>query len=174
MVVARALLLLVKLNCDPTMTAEAAAAPPPKKKGKLIWIVLLLILSGGGGGAWYYFKMLPAQAEAAAAEPTPAPTLYFELRPAFVANLAGGRFLQVELDLMARDQAVIEAVKKHNPAIRNDLLLLLGSQKPSDIDALAGKLAVQQAAADAINAILEKRENGLQVEEVYFSSLVMQ
>lgn len=156
------------------MSAEAAA-PAPKKKSKLLWFVLLtLLLGGGAGGAWYYFKIIPAQQAAAEAEPTPPPTLYFELRPAFVANLAGGRFLQVELDLMAHDQAVIDAVKKHNPAIRNDLLLLLGNQKPAEVQTLAGKQAVQKAATQAINGILEQREGELQIEEVYFSSFVMQ
>ena len=75
---------------------------------------------------------------------------------------------------MVHDQAVIDAVIRHNPAVRNDILLLLGSQKPADIESLEGKLAVQQATADAINAILAERETDLKVEEVYFSSFVMQ
>ncbi|MGJ8669711.1 MAG: flagellar basal body-associated FliL family protein [Oceanococcus sp.] len=158
------------------MSAEPAPAAPKKKRKWPMLVFLLLLMSGGGGGAGYYFLVLAPQAAAEAAEalPTPAPTVYFELRPAFVANLVGGRFLQVELDLMARDQTVIDAVVKHNPAIRNDILLLLGNQKPSAIESLDGKLAVQKAATESINAILAKRENGVQVEEVYFSSFVMQ
>lgn len=156
--------------------AEPPQEAPKKKKKRWVWILLfLMLLAGGGAGAWYYFQLMPAEQEQTAeAEPTPAPTIYFELRPAFVANLPGGRYLQVELDLMAHEDAVIEAVQKHNPAIRNDILLLLGSQDPSEIATLQGKLKVQQAAADAINSILKRRETDLAIEEVYFSSFVMQ
>ena len=156
--------------------SEQAAPEAPKKKGKLLWIILVLVLllaGGGGAAAWFFLNGEPAE-EQASDEPLPPPTIYFELRPAFVANLIGGRFLQVELDLMVHDQAVIDAVIRHNPAVRNDILLLLGSQKPADIESLEGKLAVQQATADAINAILAERETDLKVEEVYFSSFVMQ
>lgn len=160
------------------MSDEQAATPPKKKKSRWLWIMLLLVLmlGGGGAGAWYMLYMQPAQAQGQdeAAEPTPAPALYSELRPAFVVNLAGNRFLQLEIDLMARDAAVIEAVKRHNPAIRNDLLLLLGSQKPSDLQSLEGKVTLQQQVLEAINAILDAREQGLAVEEIYFSSFVMQ
>lgn len=162
------------------MSAQAAPAPatpaaPKKKSKRWLWISLLLLLLGGAAaGAWYWQQQRQAESIQAEAEPTPPPTLYFELRPAFVANLPGGRFLQVELDLMAHEQAVIDAVEKHNPAIRNDLLLLLGNQQPAEIASLEGKLKVQQAAAEAINAILARREQGLAIQEVYFSSFVMQ
>lgn len=152
----------------------AAPAAAPKMKKKWPWIVLVLLLvSGSTGAAWYVLKVIPAQ-DQAEAEPPPPPTIYHELRPAFVANLPGGRFLQVELDLMAHDQAVIDAVERHNPAIRNDLLLLLGNQNPSEVASLEGKLNVQREAVQAINTILAKREQNLKVEEVYFSSFVMQ
>lgn len=155
--------------------SDQKAPPAKKKKSRWPWFVLLLLLlGGGGGGAWYMLYMQPAQSVDENAEPTPAPALYTELRPAFVVNLPGNRFMQLEIDLMARDATVIEAVKRHNPAIRNDLLLLLGSQKPSDLQSLDGKLALQQAVLEAINSILKARENALAVEEIYFSSFVMQ
>lgn len=160
------------------MTEEVAEAP--KKKSKLIWILLaLLILGGGGGGAAYYFlvmqKAAPAEGEEAA-EVIP-PAIYMELRPAFVVNLSGrdsSRFVQAEVDLMARDQAVLDAVQAHNPAIRNALLLIFGSQTLADLQTREGKEALQQAVLLGINEILAEREEGLQVEEVYFSSFVMQ
>lgn len=156
--------------------SDEKAPSPKKKKSRWPWflLLLLLLLGGGGAGAWYMLYVQPAQAADQAAEPTPAPALYSELRPAFVVNLPGNRFLQLEIDLMARDGAVIEAVKRHNPAIRNDVLLLLGSQNPAELQSLDGKLALQQAVLDAINAILAAREKALAVEEIYFSSFVMQ
>lgn len=156
------------------------AAETPKKKSKLIWILLILLLLGGaGGGAAYYFLVMnkaPAEAEESAEAPTP-PALYMELRPAFVVNLSGrdsSRFLQAEVDLMARDQAVLDAVQAHSPAIRNALLLIFGSQALADLQTREGKEALQQKVLDEINQILASRDQELMVEEVYFSSFVMQ
>ncbi len=156
-----------------------AAAPP--KKSKLIWVVLFLVLLlfGGAGAAAYYFLVVqaPDETEEVSEEEVVPPALYFELRPAFVVNLSGpdsSRFLQVEVDLMARDQAVLNAIQAHNPAIRNALLLLFGSQRAADLQTREGKEALQRNVLDSINDILASREEGLAVEEIYFSSFVMQ
>ncbi len=160
------------------MSEEAANPTPSKKKSRAIWLVLALLIGGGGGGAAYYFLVMqPQQAEADTAEQGPAPALYLELRPAFVVNLSGqdsGRFLQAEVDLMARDQAALDAVNTHMPAVRNNLLLIFGSQRYAELQSRDGKEALQRQVLDEINAILGQREGDLQVEEVYFSSFVMQ
>lgn len=155
-----------------------APAEAVKKKSKLpLFLALILLLGAGGAGAAWYFKLLPGTASEEVAVDMPAPPIYMDLRPAFVVNLEGpdaNRFLQVEVDLMTRDQAVVEAIKTHMPAVRNSLLLLLGSQRYQSLQQREGKLALQQAVLDAINRILDERSPGLVVEEVYFSSFVMQ
>ncbi len=160
------------------MSEEAATPTPEKKKSKAIWLILALLIVGGGGGAAYYFLVMqPQQAETAEQEEGPKPALYLELRPAFVVNLSGpdaGRFLQAEVDLMARDQAALDAVNTHMPAVRNNLLLIFGSQRYAELQSRDGKEALQRQVLDEINAILGQREGDLRVEEVYFSSFVMQ
>ena len=162
----------------PTPQASADANTGAKKKSKWWLWLLLVLIAAGGGAAWYVLVKMPAQAamalESDDAEATPAPTLYFELRPAFVANLAGNRFLQIEIDLMSNEQAAIDAIKRHSPVIRNELLLLLGSQKPADLQTLEGKKALQQEVLESINAVLSQREGDLQIAEIYFTSFVMQ
>jgi flagellar FliL protein len=158
--------------------SEAEAAMP-KKKSKLIWILPLLLVLGGAGAAGYYFfvlKSAPA-AEDETSESASGPALYRELRPAFVVNLEGAdasRFLQLEVDLMARDQASLDAVQTHNPAIRNNLLMIFGSARYQDLQTRDGKEALQGRVLEEINMILAEREHGLKIEEVYFSSFVMQ
>ena len=43
------------------------------------------------------------------------------------------RFLQVTIGVMSRDQPTVDFLKQHDPALRNDLLLLLGNQQYSAI-----------------------------------------
>ncbi|MDH3768839.1 MAG: hypothetical protein OES99_10360, partial [Gammaproteobacteria bacterium] len=54
--------------------------------------------------------------------PPDALPIYWPLKPAMVVNFAGSGdtgFLQVEMEVMARDQMVIDQVKEHTPALRN-------------------------------------------------------
>ncbi len=159
--------------------SEEAETPTatPKKKSKAIWLILALLILGGCGAGYYFLVMQAQESESAETEAGPPPALYLELRPAFVVNLSGqdaGRFLQVEVDLMAREQAALDAVTTHMPAVRNNLLLIFGSQRYADLQSRDGKEALQRQVLDEINAILGQREGDLQVEEVYFSSFVMQ
>ncbi|MDH5594632.1 MAG: flagellar basal body-associated FliL family protein, partial [Gammaproteobacteria bacterium] len=57
--------------------------------------------------------------------------VYFALEPSFVVNFTdktGIRYLQASMDLLVTDALVIDDLKKHMPLIRNNMLLLLGSQ----------------------------------------------
>jgi flagellar FliL protein len=76
-----------------------------------------------------------------AAEPK-APAIYVEFQPPFVVNFdAKGvmRFLQVSIQVMTRDHETSELIKLHDPKIRNNMLLLLGSQTLETISSMEGK-----------------------------------
>lgn len=113
--------------------------------------------------------------EAAAEQPRGEPRyLAVEIPP---VNLGPGdpkRFLQLEFQLMSRDGAVMKAVERHMPAIRNELILLLSDQTSEKLVTRAGKQALRTALKDRVQAILA--DNGVQgaVEEVYLTRLVMQ
>ena len=81
---------------------------------------------------------------------TPPPAQYFALDPAFVVNLNGPvdglRYLQLEVQLMTRDPAALEAIKTHAPAIRARLLMLFSQVSPDQIADVAGKEAAGRVA----------------------------
>ena len=90
---------------------------------------------------------------------------------------AGGRtrFLQVAIQVMTRDPHVAEELKRHDPLIRNDLLLLLSNQQYETLASREGKEKLQQDSLEAIRHIV--RANGGKpevVESVLFTSFVMQ
>ena len=105
------------------------------------------------------------------------PPQYLAINPALVVNFQnpkGARFLQVTVELMARKESVIEAVKHHLPVIRNSLVFLFSSQDSTVISTLEGKESLRQQVLAEIQQILEKQIGEAGVEDVYFTSFVMQ
>lgn len=158
------------------------AAEAPKKKGKLLWIVLaVVLLGGGGGGAWYFMRPHAAPGAAGAAEHAAAPRAaaqYYKFDPAFVVNFGAEgntRYLQVTVEAMSRDAALLETIKANEPAIRNDLVLLYSAQQYEVLVTPAGKEALRQGTLEAIRKVVAAEGGkGEAVEAVYFTSFVIQ
>jgi flagellar FliL protein len=112
-----------------------------------------------------------------AAEPK-APAIYVEFTPPFVVNFdAKGvmRFLQVSIQVMTRDHETSEMIKLHDPKIRNNMLLLLGSQTLDSISTMEAKEELRKKALETIVKIVEDEGGeGKKVEDLYFTSFVMQ
>jgi flagellar FliL protein len=106
------------------------------------------------------------------------PIIYLPLQPAFVANFKNSpdaRLLQVEINVASTDQAIIDAVKKHTPMIRNNLLLLLGGEDPAALKTLEGKEALRGKIKGAITKVVVAqtgKKSG--VDDVFFTGFIMQ
>jgi flagellar FliL protein len=163
--------------------SEAPATAPPRKKSKLLLIVIAaVVVIGGSVGAWLALKPQPPAADAgkaaeAHAAPKAAP-IYYKFDPAFVVNFGqegSTRYLQVTVESMSRDAAVIEEIKNNEPAIRNDLVLLYSAQQYDTLVSAAGK---EQLRADTLAAIRKvvaaEGARADAVEGVYFTSFVIQ
>jgi flagellar FliL protein len=107
-----------------------------------------------------------------------APALYVKYEPPFVVNFeAKGvmRFLQVSMEVMTRDAPTAEEIKLHEPKIRNNMLLLLGSQTYDTISSMEGKEGLRKQALETIARVVEDEGGeGKKVEDLYFTSFVMQ
>ena len=112
-----------------------------------------------------------------AAEPK-LPAIYVEFQPPFVVNFdAKGvmRFLQVSMQVMTRDHETAELIKLHDPKIRNDMLLLLGSQTLDTISTMEAKEELRKKALETIVKIVDDEGGeGKKVEDLFFTSFVMQ
>ena len=82
--------------------------------------------------------------------------------------------MQVTLQVAARDALVIDRVKEHTPAIRNGLVMLYSSQDPIVLNTRAGKEALLQQSLEEINKVLKEQSGSAGVENVFFTSFVMQ
>ena len=127
-----------------TLAAPAAEAAQPsgkKKKSKLLPVLLVLLVlgAGGGGSAWWFLGRGAHEAEPKAAAVKP--PVFHNLDP-FTVNLAeenGDHYLQVSVVFQVVDEKAVDQVKTYLPIIRNRILLLLSSKRPSELSTPEGK-----------------------------------
>lgn len=176
---------------------EASAETTGGKKKMLVIILIAVLVSVGiaGGAAWFFMgKSHDDQEQADEGEHAAkadehgkdakkhkkpaAPAIYFKMDPALVVNFQSNgvtRFLQVAIEISTRDPQTAEALKLHDPVIRNDLLMLLGSQQEDTISSREAKDALRVKALEAVrNVITNEGGEGEKVENVFFTSFVMQ
>ena len=106
-----------------------------------------------------------------------APAIYHPLEPPFIVNFqerGRTRYLQVTVEVMTRDQKVIDAITEHAPLIRNNILLLLSSQTSETLHSPAGKEQIRASVLEEVNKVLDEQASLEGVEAVYFTSFVSQ
>jgi flagellar FliL protein len=152
---------------------------PAGKKHLILYIIIaLLVLALAGAGAAFFLLKGESgdasDADSAAAAVKPAHYLALDK---LVINFGQGapvRFLQVNLQVMSYDPAALKAMETHMPAIRNDILLLLGGQKYEEVSTPEGKERLRGAILEKVQHILDTYEKERKVEAVYFTEFVMQ
>jgi flagellar FliL protein len=159
---------------------EAAAAGGGKKK--LIFIVLgaLLLVGGSIGGTLLIVGGGDDSAEAEAEEAVEVvrgDPSYIDLKPAFTVNLAPEDpvgFLQISMQVLTFNDDVAKDLEKHKPLIRNNLLVLFGEQKSTELRAPEGKEKLQKSALETVQTVVNEQGSGGAVDNVFFTSFVMQ
>ncbi|MEN9754060.1 MAG: hypothetical protein RLZ07_442 [Pseudomonadota bacterium] len=103
-------------------------------------------------------------------------TSYYEFPTPFTTNLKNSRkFIQAGLGIGTQyDASVIENLKKHELAVRSEVLLILADQSEADLIGIENRKKVQDKIRDGINTILTERERFGGIENVFFTTLVMQ
>ncbi|MCC7410880.1 MAG: flagellar basal body-associated FliL family protein [Gammaproteobacteria bacterium] len=173
------------------MAETAVATEAPVRAGartKLFVImgVTAVLVLGGAGAAYVLLAggdSGTGHADAATADQSPAheaaaEPVYFSLAPAFVVNFQAGnsraRFLKVELDGSTRTEHGDEIIKRHSPALRNALVMLLSRQTYEDLMAPEGKQRLRAEVLAELQRVLTEQTGAAVVDDVYFTSFVMQ
>ncbi len=154
----------------------------PKSKMMLIIIIAVLVALLAGGGVAAFFMMSggkegDADADAETQEPVHQPAIYFDFKPPFIVNFqANGRqrFVQVSLSIMTRNSAVVDALQKHMPLIRNNLLMVLSAQDFEALRTPEGKETLRQLVLEELQKIMTEETGEPGVEQVLFTNFVMQ
>jgi len=160
--------------------ADKDKAAKPRSPLLITAMVAVLAAGAAGGGVWFFnqSKHEDKTAEAPKKSAVPAPAQYFALDPAFVVNLNGSvdgpRYLQVEVQLMTRDPAALEAIKTHAPAIRARLLMLFSQVTSDQIADIAGKQKLQANALAEVQKVLKAETGNNGADDLLFTSFVTQ
>jgi flagellar FliL protein len=101
---------------------------------------------------------------------------YLQLDKDFIANLTGSRkVMSVQIAISTRyDQRVIDNVKKHDMALRATILDVMRQTTDAEIGKPEFRKELGAKVRDAMNSQLEKYEDFGGIEEVHFTSFLVQ
>ncbi|WP_292978988.1 flagellar basal body-associated protein FliL [Nitrosomonas sp.] len=185
------------------MSEETAPASSGGKK-KMILFVLIGLLSVGaaGGGTWYYMKHQQDQQDQLdqldeddddddddaddevdkkkakkKKKKKDQPVAFIKLE-SFTVNLQSNdresRYLQVELSLKVNEGEVVKAIEAIKPEVRNQILLLLSSKKPGEINTLEGKKKLSEEIIESIRSKVDADDLEDDILDVLFTSFIIQ
>jgi len=159
--------------------AEAEATGGGKKKLIFIIVGVILLVGGSIGGTLLIVggddtaeTEVMEEVEVSRGDPN-----YIDLKPAFTVNLAPEDpvgFLQISMQVLTFDDDVAEELDKHKPLIRNNLVVLFGKQSSAELRAPEGKERLQKSALDTVQTVINQHGSGGEVDNVFFTSFVMQ
>lgn len=137
----------------------------------------------GGAGASYYFFAHKAKASNAAEaaghdEVVESKTaVYFIMADPMIVNFPKGMtvgFVQLSVSFLAINEETVTALKKHEPMVRNNLMMKINAQNPEQLKTKAGKEALRKVMLEEVNQILSKMAPRTRIREVFFTAFVMQ
>lgn len=180
---------------DPIDEEEVVA---PKKKGKPILMIAVIVLSvilllGMAVGGTLYFsgafsgevsedepkkgkKDKDTKSGKSEDEMVAAP-IYYPFELPFVVNFVTNsqvRYMQVTIEVMARDQAVIDSVKEHTPLIRNNIIMILSDADFETVITSSGKQMLRDQTLAEVRKIIKSATGEPGVEALYFTGFVIQ
>jgi len=161
-------------------TPEETSGGGMGKKLMLAGIGVALLGAGLFAGMTFLGDEAPAEGEEVAEEAAPAsgPAIYQSLHPPLVVNfkdsVGESHFMQITMEVMARDQNIINLVRDHTPVIRNSLILLYSGAVYEQVTTREGKEQMLADGLAEIQRVVEEQTGEAGVEAVYFTALVIQ
>jgi flagellar FliL protein len=94
----------------------------------------------------------------------------------FLVNITGSkRVMSIQVAVMTRyDQRVVDNIKKHEFALRSAMMDVMRQSQESDVNKPEFRVELAKKLRDAMNSLLEKYEEFGGVEDVFFTSFIIQ
>lgn len=153
--------------------------PPPKKKGKLmlILIILVVVIGAGAGGGYYFFgaklfKKAGAEQQEGEVKKKGGIGPILALEP-FVFNLSGSpnKFAKITLGIELKDPKILEEGKKMMPAIRDQVLSVLGSKGPEALMDVAARDTIKKEIYGKLKVLFK---DAADLNAVYITDIIVQ
>lgn len=165
--------------------AEDEEGTEKRSSKKLMMIVGLVILLLAGAGGGYYFMMGDEteadeeQVEEVVEEEddTAVEEVYYDISKPFIVNFPKGseaRLIQVSVSLLVKGEDTVEALKKHEPMIRNNLLMSISARGAKNLKTKEGKEELRADMLEETGEVMEKMTGKNKVKNLFFTAFVMQ
>lgn len=175
--------------------AETPASKDGKKSPKklLIIIAAVVVLIGAGVGGFLYMKKASNASHAEEAgkdghasaehkeEASQAeiaePEVFYDLPSPLVVDFPPGgsaKVIKVSLTVLVKGEASVGVLKKHEPMIRNNLLMAISALGAEKAKTSEGKQELRSLMLTEIGKVLEKMSGKNTAKDVYFTEFVMQ
>ena len=102
---------------------------------------------------------------------------YFSFETPFVVNIMDNnrmRFLQIAMQMQLVDPKTAMDITHHRDAIRHNVIMLLSAQEAQNLYSITGKERLRRDTLKEINAALKGRADHVEIEEIFFTSFIIQ
>lgn len=101
-------------------------------------------------------------------------TEYLKLSPKFTVNLDRPRkYLAVDVQLLLEGDEFIEKVKKHQPLIRHELIMLFSGRPVAELQTMEQREALRQETKDVLSKVLSEVVQGDGFKDIFFTELLV-
>lgn len=137
---------------------------------RLLFVLALLFTSSG------FVQASSGGGEGGDKGSDPNKEVFVEVRPAFITNLASDypRYLKADISIRVKGSKTAEAIGRHEPLIKNAILMLLAQQDGNVIATVKGKEDLRTKAKEEVIAALESEHEAHEVVEILFVSFMME
>ena len=175
-----------------------------KKSSKILMIIggaILLLLAGGAGGYFFFMHQASQEehhaekddkkahdakaeedkhdehADGAKHEEVTEPDVYYEVPSPFLVNFPPGstaKVIKINIVLLMKGESSVAMLKKHEPMIRNNLLMAISTIGADKAKTREGKQELKNLMLSEIGKVLEKMTGKNSAKDLYFTEFVMQ
>jgi len=103
--------------------------------------------------------------------------VYYDLEKALIVNFpkgSGASLIQVSVSFLVKGSETIDALKKHEPMIRNNLLMAISGLGAENLKTQEGKEQLRATMLAEVGKVMEKMTGKNTVDNLFFTTFVMQ
>ena len=101
---------------------------------------------------------------------------YVPIKPSFVTNYMSNklRYFKADVTVKVRGTQTAEAIDRHIPYIRHNLVMLFSGQDEASLSSIEGKQKLQADALHQVVAVLDEESEPKEVEGILFTSFIVE
>jgi flagellar FliL protein len=101
---------------------------------------------------------------------------YIPLKPAIITNYQSKKlsYIKVEITLQVTGNETAEAIDRHLPYIRHNLVMLFSRQEEGTLASAEGKSRLKEDALAAVISVLDSENEPTEIEAILFTSFIVE